>query len=175
MPQFYSFSYAISRMGAVVAAAALIFMVLIIALEITLRGVFSTSTFVMDEFVGYGVSVCVIWSLGYVLENSRLIRVNLLLPHLKPKAQDLLTAVSAFVTSAATIALITVFWARATRAYSRGTVSSSLAEVPTWIPETLMLIGLSIFALQLFAYGLRHLTGHPSPAPEETVSAAPEE
>lgn len=175
MSQFYSFAYAISRAGAVVAAAALIFMVLIIALEIILRGVFSTSTFVMDEFVGYAVSVCVIWSLGYVLENSRLIRVNLLLPHLAPRARDLLTAVSAFVAGAATIALITVFWTRATRAYNRGTVSSSLAEVPTWIPETLMLIGLSIFTLQLFAYGLRNLTGHPSPAPEELVSTVDKE
>ena len=168
MARFYSAAYALSCAGAAVAAAALVFMVLMIALEITLRGVFSTSTFVMDEFVGYAVSICVIWSLAYVLENGRLIRVNLLLPHLKPRAADILTALSAFVASAFTVALITVFWTRAARAYTRGTVSSSLAQVPTWIPETAMIIGLGLFALQLVAYGLRHLTGHPSPAPVET-------
>lgn len=168
MAQFYVFSYAVSRIGAVVAAISLVFMVALITLEITLRSVFSTSTFVMDEFVGYAVSIAVIWSLGYALENERLIRVNLLLANISAKFRDLLTAASAFVASFATIALITVFWTRATRAYTRGTVSSSLAAVPTWIPEALMMIGLAIFALQAFAYGLRHLTGHPSPAPQET-------
>lgn len=168
MSRFYSIAYGISCAGAIVSAIALMFMVAMIALEITLRSVFSTSTFVMDEFVGYAVSICVIWSLGYVLENSRLIRVNLLLPHLNPRVADALTALSAFVTAAAAMALISVFWLRATRAYSRGTVSSSLAQVPTWIPETMMIIGLSIFVLQLVAYGLRHLTGHVSPAPAET-------
>lgn len=169
MVKFYGFSYALSRMGAAFAATALVFIVLFIMIEIILRSVFSTSTFIMDEFVGYAVSISVIWSLGYALENNKLIRVNLLLPHLSLLYRNILTALSAFVASFATIALISVFWTRVTRAYTRGTVSSTLAAVPTWIPETLMIIGLSIFALQLFAYGLRHLTGHPSPAPLETL------
>lgn len=174
MARFYSAAYALSCVGAAVAAAALVFMVLMIALEITLRAVFSTSTFVMDEFVGYAVSICVIWSLGYVLENGRAIRVNLLLPHLKPRMADILTALSAFVTAFVTIALIAVFWTRAARSYSRGTVSSSLAQMPTWIPETAMIIGLGLFAFQLVAYGLRHLTGHASPAPVEIATPTDE-
>jgi len=57
-----------------------------------------------------------------------------------------------------------MYWTRAARAWQRGTVSSSIAAVPTWIPEAIMLTGLAIFTLQLFAYALRHLTGHASPA-----------
>lgn len=159
MVRFYSVAYAISCFGAAVAAAALVCMVLLIALEITLRGVFSTSTFIIDEFVGYAVSISVVWSLGYVLENNRLIRVNLMLPHLKQRIADALIGLSALLTCAATIALIGVFWARAARSYSRGTVSASIAQIPTWIPETLMIVGLGIFALQLVAHGLHHLTG----------------
>ncbi|MDO5604998.1 MAG: TRAP transporter small permease [Paracoccus sp. (in: a-proteobacteria)] len=165
MFRFYAFAYALSRIGAVVAALAVVFMVGVILLEIVLRSVFSTSTFVTDEFVGYAVSVCVIWSLGYVLEHEELIRVNLILSRLSPRGRDLFSAVSAFVVALATAGLIWMFWLRAARAWSRGTVSSSLAAVPTWIPESAMMIGLGIFLIQLVAFGLRHLYGHPSLAP----------
>ena len=164
MARFYAFVFGVSRLAAVFAAASMVFMVGIIALEIVLRAVFSTSTFVTSEFVGYAMMLCVIWSLGYVLECGQLIRVHLLLAQLPPRARDLLTAAAAFGVGLGTLGLALVFWTRAARAYQRGTVSSSVAAVPTWIPETVMLIGLLVFALQLFAHGLRHVTGHPSPA-----------
>lgn len=164
MARFYAFVFNLSRLAAVFSAAAVVFMVGIIALEIILRAFFSTSTFMTAEFVGYAMSLCVLWSLGYVLECNQLIRVNLLLANISPRAQELLTAVSAFVVGLGTVGLSIVFWARVTRSYQRGTVSSSVAAVPTWIPESILLIGLALFSLQLFTYALRHLTGHPSPA-----------
>lgn len=163
MARFYASVFGVSQLAAIVAAAAMVFMVGIIALEIILRALFSTSTFVAPEFVGYAMMLCVIWSLGYVLESGQLIRVQLLLVHLPPRARDLLTA-AAFLVGCGTLGLALVFWTRAARAYQRGTVSSSVAAVPTWMLETIMLVGLLIFALQLFAHGLRHVTGHPSPA-----------
>ena len=171
MARFYAFAFGVSRLAAVAAAGAMVFMVGIIALEIILRALFSTSTFVTAEFVGYAMMLCVVWSLGYVLESGQLIRVQLLLTHLPPRARNLLTAGAAFAVGLGTVGLALVFWTRAARAYQRGTVSSSIAAVPTWIPETIMLIGLLVFAIQLFALGLRHVTGHPSPAApvEETL------
>lgn len=164
MPQFYALIFGLSRMAAVLAAAALLFMVGIIALEIVLRTIFSTSTFVTSEFVGYAMMICVIWSLGYVLEHSQLIRVNVIMQHLSPRAQDLLTAIAAFVVCAGVSGLAWLYWVRTERAFQRGTVSSSIAAVPTWIPEGIMMVGMVLFAIQLLAHGLRHLTGHPSPA-----------
>lgn len=170
MPRLYSAVYALSRLAAVIAACALIYMVAHIAAEIALRAFFSTSTFVLDEFVGYAISVCVIWSLGYVLENGDLIRVGLVLDRLPQRGQDLMTAAAAFVTAAGTAGLAWMFWLRVARAWSRGTVSSSVAAVPTWIPEGAMMVGLCLFALATLSHGLRHLTGHPSPAPKAPLS-----
>lgn len=167
MPRFYKWVYALSTTAAVVAALSLVGIVALIALEIVLRSVFSTSTFILDEFVGYGVAICVVWSMGYVLEHEQLIRVNLLLSRLSQRAQDVLTALSAFAVCLGSLGLAWMFWLRAARAWSRGTVSSSIAAVPVWIPEGLMLVGLLIFALQLFSHGLRHLQGLPTPAPRE--------
>lgn len=103
MARFYASVFGVSQLAAIVAAAAMVFMVGIIALEIILRALFSTSTFVAPEFVGYAMMLCVIWSLGYVLESGQLIRVQLLLVHLPPRARDLLTAAAAFVVGCGTL------------------------------------------------------------------------
>ncbi|WP_051241516.1 TRAP transporter small permease subunit [Stappia stellulata] len=165
MTRFYSGVFLLSRLAAVVAAGAMIYMVGHIAYEIILRSFFATSTFVLDEFVGYGIGVCVIWSLGYVLEHGDLIRVGIVLEHLPARGRALFTAAAALITAAMSAGLAWMFWIRVARAWSRGTVSSSVAAVPTWIPEGAIMVGLCVFSLAALAHGLRHITGHPSPAP----------
>lgn len=161
MSHFYAIVFGVSRLAAIFAAAALIFMVGFIALEIVLRTIFSTSTFVTGEFIGYAMMICVVWSLGYVLEYGQLIRVNMIIVNLTRRTQDLLTAFAAFFVCLCALGLAWVFWTRTIRAFDRGSVSSSIAAVPTWIPEAIMLVGITIFAIQLFAHGLRHLFDHP--------------
>jgi TRAP-type C4-dicarboxylate transport system permease small subunit len=170
MQKLYLFVFRISQVGSIIAAAALIYMVAHIAIEIVMRGVFASSTFTTYEFVGYAISICIVWSLGYALEHEQLIRVGIVLNRLPERMQQIMTSIAAFCVCAATIGLATVFWMRAARAYSRGTVSSSIAAVPTWIPESLMFAGLCMFALQLAAYGLRHLTGHASPSEAQAIA-----
>ncbi|MCA1298788.1 TRAP transporter small permease subunit [Stappia indica] len=166
MTRFYSGVFILSRLAAVIAACAMIYMVGHIAYEIILRSFFATSTFVLDEFVGYGIGVCVIWSLGYVLEHGDLIRVGLVLEHLPARGQELFTAAAALIAAAMSAGLAWMFWIRVARAWSRGTVSSSVAAVPTWIPEGAIMVGLCVFSLAALAHGLRHITRHPSPAPQ---------
>lgn len=170
MTHFYSSIFALSRLAALIAASALVYMVGHIAYEIILRSFFATSTFVLDEFVGYAISICVIWSLGYVLEHGDLIRVGLVLDRLPERWQQVMTASAALVACALSAGLTWMFWIRVARAWSRGTVSSSVAAVPTWIPEGAIMLGLGFFALAALAHGLRHLTGHPSPAPQTPLA-----
>lgn len=172
---FYQNVFRLSQVAAAVAAMALVFMVGLITVEIVLRTVFSTSTFVVDEFVGYAVALCILWSLGYVLEHGKLIRVSVLTARLSPRVQDVLTAAAALIACLGSLALMWMFWLRTARAWSRGTVSSSVAAVPTWLPEGLVMIGMGLLALQLLAHGLRHLTGHPSPARADDGDEIPSE
>jgi len=149
--------FTLSRLAGGLAGVLLVGMVLHILLEIVLRAFFSTSTFVLDEFVGYGVAAITFLSLGYTLEHGALIRVNILLARARGPLQRILEVVAA----TCTLALLTFFgwffWFRVARHLSRGTVSSSIAQVPMWIPEGLVLIGLGLFWLQMFAYLLRML------------------
>jgi TRAP-type C4-dicarboxylate transport system permease small subunit len=139
----------------VVSAALLALMVLHILLEISLRSFFATSTFVLDEFVGYGVAAMTFLTLGYALEKDALIRVQLVLTGSSAPVRRGLEILGASLTLALSLFLIGHFWRSVSRNWSRGAVSQSIAEVPLWLPEGLVLLGLALFALQLFAHLLR--------------------
>nr|WP_290830601.1 TRAP transporter small permease [Halomonas sp.] len=145
------------RIGAYLACAILVGMVGLIAYEIFLRSVFSTSTFVMSEFVGYGVASATFLALADALRTGDVIRVGLLLERTQGLARRLLEVVAALVGLASVTVLIWFFWLRVIRAWTRGTVSSSLAEVPIWIPEGIIMVGLGLLALQLIAHVLRQI------------------
>jgi TRAP-type C4-dicarboxylate transport system permease small subunit len=163
MHLFQTSVFAISRVAAGVACALLVGIVGLILYEIILRFFFATSTYVLQEFVGYGVATCTFLSLGYALEHNSLIRVNVLLNRVGPAWLRVLEALSALMTMVIVGVLIWFFWLRVLRHWNRGTVSNSIAEVPMWIPEGALLLGLGILWLQLMAYGLRQVTGHPPP------------
>lgn len=156
--------FGLSRGAAAIAAIMLVAMVLHILLEIILRAFFSTSTYVLDEFVGYGVAAVTFFSLGYALEHGALIRVNILLSRLNGWARRALEIFSAGLTLAMLTYFAWFFWIRFERNWDRGTVSSSVAEVPIWIPEGLVLLGLLLFWLQMLAYLLRMILGPHSQA-----------
>ncbi|OAB55519.1 hypothetical protein AY600_07395 [Phormidium willei BDU 130791] len=50
------------------------------------------------------------------------------------------------------------------RDFLRQTVSTSIAEVPMWVPTALIFAGLLLFLLQLAAQTLRHLGAAPGAA-----------
>ncbi len=147
-------------------------MVAHILIEIVLRYFFSSSTFVLDEFVGYAVAATTFLSLGYSLEHGSLIRVSLLIGRAEGPMRRLLEAVCALAGLFVAGLLVWYFWLRVARHWTRGTVSSSIAEVPMWIPEGAILLGLAVFWLQLLAYLLRQITGE---APPVAVQDSPTE
>jgi len=150
--------FALSRLSAVLAALILIGMVGHVLFEIVLRTFFSTSTFVLSEFVGYGVAAVTFLSLGYALEHGSLIRVNLLIGRFQGRTLRVFECLSALGALFVVSVLIRFFWISVERNWVRGRVSSSIAEVPMWIPEGLVLVGLAVFWLQLVAYFLRQVT-----------------
>jgi TRAP-type C4-dicarboxylate transport system permease small subunit len=145
-----SIAKTLSRIGNVAAIGALVFMFCHIILEIVLRNVFSKSTFVLDEFVGYAVSGLTFLALGETLRKGRLIRVTLLVDAVPLKvrqAMEIFGFASAFGVGAFGAWYI---GKSVVRSFERGTTSSSIAEIPQWIPESFVLLGLCIFSLQAF-------------------------
>jgi TRAP-type C4-dicarboxylate transport system permease small subunit len=159
MRAFQAAVFRVSRFSAQLAAVGLVYMVAHILYEIVLRSFFDTSTYVLDEFVGYGVAAITFLALGFALEEGSLIRVNLLLTVTRGWVRRVLETFVVGITLAMSCYVTWYFWFSVKRNFIRGTTSESIAEVPLWIPEGLVLLGLVLFCVQLFAYLLRVLTG----------------
>tara|TARA_R110001583_G_scaffold32107_1_gene109711 strand:+ start:46272 stop:46778 length:507 start_codon:yes stop_codon:yes gene_type:complete len=157
----------LSKLGAAIAALSLVGMVSFILLEIVLRTVFDSSTFIMDEMVGYGVAAATFLALPYALAQGSIIRVELFLGHVTGKNRKLLEVFSCLVGLGVTWLLISFIWVRVARAWARHSVSSSIAEVPMWIPQGIILVGLCLLFLQFIALLIRQFIddqNHETPA-----------
>jgi TRAP-type C4-dicarboxylate transport system permease small subunit len=167
MKFFVKFIDSLSKLGAAIAALSLVGMVSFILLEIVLRTVFDSSTFIMDEMVGYGVAAATFLALPYALAQGSIIRVELFLGHVTGKNRKLLEVFSCLVGLGVTWLLISFIWVRVARAWTRHSVSSSIAEVPMWIPQGIILVGLCLLFLQFIALLIRQFIddqNHETPA-----------
>lgn len=161
MRAFQLFAYGLSCLAAGLAGLCVIAMTGHILLEILLRSLFATSTYVLDEMVGYAIAAATFLSLGYAFEHHALVRVGLALERLQGRSRR---ALEAFCALATLLALGPITWGlaqSALKSFQRGRVSSSIAEVPQWIPEALCAFGLAVFCLQVFAFLLRKITDAP--------------
>lgn len=152
------FSKAVSGVANIAAIIALVFMFGHIVVEIFLRNVFSSSTFVLDEFVGYAVSGLTFLALGESLRTGVLIRVTLLHDNIGAKGGKILDIFA--LLSALSVGCFGAWYIgkSVVRSFDRGTTSSSIAEVPQWIPEAFILVGLSVFVLQALSGLIERLT-----------------
>ncbi len=149
----------LSLLAGQASAVLLVAMVLHILFEIVLRSFFDSSTFVLDEFIGYGVAAMTFLSLGYALNEGALIRVNILLGRTRGRPRLGLELFSVVVTLVLTVFIGAYYWRSVARNWKREAVSESIAEIPLWIPEGLVLVGMILFAIQLAAYLLRLTVG----------------
>lgn len=150
-----------SALGAAVASVLLVLMVAHTVLEILLRTV-GMSTHTLDELVGYELAAMIFLGLGQALRQGALIRVDILLSRLHGRVRRAVEALGALLSLLAVVFLCHYFYLAITRFLARGTLSNSLLAVPLWIPNTIIVVGLIIFGLQLVAYLLRILAGEPS-------------
>lgn len=158
---FQSFASGLSYVGALVAGVILCLMTGLILLEIVLRTFFDTSTFITDEFVGYGVAAMTFIGLGHALDRGELIRVNLLLARLTGRSRRAAELACILLAEAMVLTAIWFFAKTVIRNYERGYVAQTISKIPSWIPESWVLLGLMILALQLLAYLARVATGGP--------------
>lgn len=160
---------ALAKAAAWAAGLLLVAMVGHVILEILLRGLFATSTFALDEFVGYGVAAVTFLAAGYAFQDGALIRVSFGLAaagRLSPALRRLLELLCVAVAAAALWFVAWHFARSVLRNLERGRLSETVAAVPLWIPEGLMLLGLTVVSLRISVYGLRLLCGGPLLAEE---------
>lgn len=157
------FAAAVATIGEFLAVAAVVGMFAHISLEIILRAVFSTSTFVLDEFVGYMVAAMIFCAAGSCLRAKSHLRVGLLLDRLGFWARNVAEGLALVGLIFAALLLTEHYFAAATRAWSRATVSQTVAQVPLWIPFAMIVLGSANLALQGIARLALVVTGQLRP------------
>lgn len=162
----------IGRAAAAFAAALMVCVAAYIIFEIALRNLFRTSTFVVDEMVGYAVGAMTLLAMAHTFRSGEMIRVRVLFVRLPAPAQRVLEIVCVLLTMAP-LSLISFYFARSVlRHWNEGAVGTGLLAIPMWLPEGVFLIGLVLFLVQLVAYLMRLLV---DPASSLIRSDAPVE
>jgi TRAP-type C4-dicarboxylate transport system permease small subunit len=151
---FQSLTVFLSRAGAIAAIGILILTALLILTEIFLRTLFSMSTFVTTEFVAYGMAAMSFMALGETLDRGGLIRISMLFNILSAPRQRALETLVCSLTLAAVFVPLWYFGRSVLVNYSKGFTSGTISNMPLWIPEFGMWIGILIFWLRLLSYGL---------------------
>jgi len=158
---FHAATSLLSKLAVGVAALILVLMSALILLEIITRTGFSLSTHMMNEIVGYGIAAMSFLALGYSLEQRALIRMNLLIGALNPDgaARRIIEIICCLLGLFASGIVCYYFSLNVARNFVRGYVSETIAEVPLWIPESFVVVGLAVFFLQLLSHLIRVITG----------------
>ena len=159
MGRLDSFSDLLGRIAATIAAVILVLITLHVLLEIVLRNLFGTSTYVLDEMVGYGVGAMTFLAMAHTFRRGEMIRVHLLIARLQGRWRVAVEFACTALTLAGFLLVLLYFGRSVLRNWRENTVSASIAEVPQWVPESLLVLGLSIFCLQLITYLARLLAG----------------
>ena len=159
MTWIHRLSTFINRLGMLVAVLILLVMTGLILTEVVMRTFFAASTHMADELVGYGIGAMSFLALGQSLEKGTLIRMNLLLASLSSKGRvRWFLEIVCICFGIFSCGMACWFFTRnVLRNYERGYVSETVAQVPLWLPESFVSIGLGILLLQFLSYLLKVL------------------
>jgi len=112
-----------------------------------------------DEFAGYCLSASSFLALGYALRNDSHIRVTLLIDRL-PAARRRQVEILCIAGGLAMSLYLT--WFTAEMVYysvTFGDLTQGLVPIPLWLPQSGMMIGVTVLSLAFVADGARVLRG----------------
>jgi TRAP-type C4-dicarboxylate transport system permease small subunit len=130
-------------------AAAVICMILLIVIEVVLRKVFNSSTTICDEYTGYFQATVIFLTLAACLLEGRHINVDIITRILPRKIKFLAECFNYLFCFL--FALIAVFSSLKIvfDSFVMHTTSYAPSNTPLFIPQSVMLIGLFLFFLQV--------------------------
>ena len=131
-----------------------------ICFEVVVRKLFAFSTKATEEYTGYGLAICLTWSIAYTLLERAHVRIDLLHRKISRSAATGLDVVALLAMIVAVILMtVNAFWVFEFN-YEYESRSNTTLQTLLWIPQGLWLLGFIIFdmiALWLLAVVAIHL------------------
>lgn len=164
---------ALARLGGYLGAACLFGLTLLILGEIASRNILGRDIRVAWEYSSYLMGAGFMFGAAVTLRAGGHIRVSLLLSNIGIGGRRALEIASAAAGTALTVFLAnSLFWFTL-RAFERGQTSPA-SDTALWIPQSLLVVGAILLALQMAARLLQALLGMPLEDPRLQISALSE-
>lgn len=147
-----------SRAG-LVAAVLLIAMMVLITVEVILRKFFGTSTKIAHDFSAHLYVAIVFLGVAETLRSGKHLRVTVIMERFGRRFQSIIYKINVII---ATTYILMLLWFSAEFAitsYQKGSMTGTIVEIPEFIPEMFIPIGLLFFTLQLVAHLIREFRG----------------
>jgi TRAP-type C4-dicarboxylate transport system permease small subunit len=149
----------IALFGRFVAAAALVLLTVIVAGEVVLRSLIGVSYEGMEELSGYLLVAITYLAAADSFASDGFMRVAFLYDKLKPKGRKLLDRILSLV-GAVLCGGLTVYFVDVVRSSIRnGVVSPTFDMIPVWVPQSVMVLGMTLLSIACIR---RMLYGPPS-------------
>ncbi len=157
MKKFVNFVDLLSNSFGVIAAILVMIGLILILIEIVIRGAFGGTLYITLEYVRYITSAVTFLALGYTLKEKGHIRVNFLHEKLTDRQRIMLNMYAFFVgfvvASLLTITSFNFFYGH----LLSGSTAYTLSQTPMAIPTSFIPVGLFIFTIQFAAEFFRSI------------------
>jgi TRAP-type C4-dicarboxylate transport system permease small subunit len=145
----------LSTLGGWIAAGAVAAIVVFVTVEILARTLLGKSTQISDELCGYLNVTILFLGMAMSLRDGANVRVEVFYDRLKGTAALLVRWLIVLASLAYTAIATAILIRYLAYSYNRGLVSTTIAQTPLWIPQTIMVAGSVLLVLQLAAFLLR--------------------
>jgi len=126
-------------------------MMVLVTIEVLIRKFFGISTQIAHDFAGYSLVALIFLGAAETLRVGKHLRVTILYDQFRPKPKSVVEKMGYII---CIIFISLLFWASTTLvigSYEKGSLTESVVQIPEFIPELLIPIGLFFLLLQLFA------------------------
>lgn len=152
--QLFNLSLLIDRLSLSMAqatAVVLIIMMLLITVEVFVRKSFGISTRVAHDFSGYLLVAVAFWTAADLVRRRGHIRITVLTDHLKQKIQFVLFKANYVIAAAFILFLFLAATVLVITTYRTGMLTMGMYQIPVFIPQLAIPIGLFFLLLQIVA------------------------
>ncbi|MGE0629883.1 MAG: TRAP transporter small permease [Hyphomicrobiaceae bacterium] len=144
-----------SLIGGYLAAIALVAMLLLVMVEIVIRGVFGQSTQISDEFSGYFNAALIFLGLGLALKDGQFIRIEFFYARMRGRIMRVTRWFILLCSLSYVGVLLYYILDQITYLYSANIAAPSTSQIPLYLPQLVMPIGSVILLLQLLVFVFR--------------------
>lgn len=159
MKGLVSFIDRLSNVGAYLSGLMMIVGLTLVVTEILIRGLFTKTLYITEEYTGYLMAGLTYFALGYTLKEDGHIRMTFLLHVLPPRKRLLLEVVCLVIGLLFSLTLTYLTFGLFRDSLLTGTKAMSISETPLAIPHSLLPIGSLIMTLQFVSEIIKKLKG----------------